>query len=129
MRTLKQRIFLASWQRRMASGGNCSSKERLFTVADAILNIPSIKAARLNRKVRSSNLQQNKTKTGNSQISLKLPQKFIRTEKSLPRVTRMSKKMLFRGSQPRRRVVLRQFQETAASSETQQQPNAVIQGE
>ena len=113
----------------MASGGNCSSKERLFTVADAIVNIPSIKAARLNRKVRSSNLQQNKTKTGNSQISLKLPQKFIRTEKPLPRVTRMSKKMLFRGSQPRRRVVLRQFQETSASSETQQQPNAVIQGE
>ena len=49
----------------MASGGNCSSKERLFTVADAIVNIPSTKAARLNRKVRSSNLQQNKSKTGN----------------------------------------------------------------
>ena len=49
----------------MASGGNCSSNERLFTVADAIVNIPSIKAARLNRKVRSSNLQQNKSKTEN----------------------------------------------------------------
>ena len=98
-------------------------------MADAIVNIPSIKAARLNRNVRSSNLQQNKTKTGNSRISLKLPQKFIRTEKPLPKVTRMSKKMLLQDSQPRRRVVLRQCQETAASNETKQQPNAVIKGD
>ena len=34
MRTLKQRILLASLQRPTASRGNCSSKGRLFTVAD-----------------------------------------------------------------------------------------------
>ena len=36
---------------------------KVFTVADALVNIPSIKAARLNRKMRSSNFQQNKQGT------------------------------------------------------------------
>ena len=43
-------------------------------MADATVNIPSMTTAHLNRKMRSSNLQQNKTKTGNSRISLKLPE-------------------------------------------------------
>ena len=115
IRTLKQGIFLASWQRPMASGGNCSSKGRFFTVANTIVNIPSMKAARLNRKMRGSNLQQNKTKTGNSRISLKLPQRFIRTQKPLPKETRWSKTMLLWDSQPCRRVVLRKRRETEAS--------------
>ena len=55
--TLKQGIFLVSWQRPTASERNCSkSKGRVFTVADAIVKISSIKSARLNSKMRRSNL-------------------------------------------------------------------------
>ena len=43
-------------------------------------------AACLNKEIRNSNLQQNKTKAGNSSISLKLPQRFIRMQKPLPKV-------------------------------------------
>ena len=74
-----------------------------------------MKAARLNRKMRSSNLQKNKTKTGNIRISLKLPQRFIKTQKSLPKGTNWSKTLLLWYSQPRRRVVLRQHRETEAN--------------
>ena len=81
---------------------------RFFIATDAIVNIPSMKAARLNRKMRSSNLQQNKAKTGNSRISLKLPQRFIRMQKTLPKRPRWNKMMLLWDSQSRRRVVLRQ---------------------
>ena len=136
MRTLKQGIFLASWQRLMVSGGNCSSMGRFFIAADAIVNIPSMKAARLNRKMRSSNLQQNKTKTGNSRISLKLPQRFIRMQKTLPKRPRWNKMMLLWDSQSRRRVVLRQRWDrnklesdfSSAANKTQQQRNAGVQG-
>ena len=95
----------------MASGGNCSSKGKFFTLADDIVNIPSVKAACLNRKMRSSNFQQNKAKTGNSRISLKLPQTFIRMQKPLLKGTRWSKTMLLWDSQPRRREVPRQYRE------------------
>ena len=95
----------------MTSGGNFSSKGKFFTVADAIVNIPSMKIARLYRKIRGSNLQQNKTETGNSRISRKLPQRFIRTQKPLPKGTRWSKRMLLWDSQPLIRVVLRQCRE------------------
>ena len=71
-----------------------------------------MKATHLNRKMRSSNLQQNKTKTGNSRISLKLPQRFIRTQKHILKEKKWSKTMLLWASQPRRRVVLRQRRDT-----------------
>ena len=80
---LKKKMFLASWQYLTASGESCFSKGRFFPVPDTIANIPSIKAARLNRKTRSSNIQQDKTKTGNSRISLKQPLSFIRMQKHL----------------------------------------------
>ena len=91
MKTLKQRIFLASWHCPMTSGGNCSSKGRFFTAADAIVNIRSTKTARLNRKMRSSSLEQNKTKSENGRISLKLPQSRIRMQKPFAKGTRWSK--------------------------------------
>ena len=47
---------------------------KFHIVVDAIVNKPSLKAACLNRKMKSSNLKQNKMKTGNNRISLKLPQ-------------------------------------------------------
>ena len=53
--------------------------------------------------------------TGNSSISLKLPQRFIRTQKPLPKGTRWSKTMLLWDRQPRRRVVLRQRRKTEAN--------------
>ena len=62
MKALNKGLFLASWKLLMASGGNCSSKRRFFTEANVIVNIPSMKTTCLNRKMRSSNLQQNKTK-------------------------------------------------------------------
>ena len=74
-----------------------------------------MKAARLNRKMRSSNLKEIKTKTGNSRISLKLPQSFIRMQKALWKGTRWSKTMLLRDSQQRRRVVLKQRWSTEAN--------------
>ena len=115
MRTLEQGVFLASWQRPTASGENCSSKGNFFTVADAIVNIPSMKAARFNRKMRSSNLKHNKTKTGNNRISLKLPESFIRMQKPLLKGSRWSKTMLLSDNQPHRRVVLRQRWEMEAN--------------
>ena len=79
-----------------------------------------MKGARLNRKMRSSNLQQNKTKTGRSRISLKLPQRFISRQKPLTKGKGWSKTILLWDSQPRKRMVLGQRQK--------QQPNAVVQG-
>ena len=93
-------------------GGNCRSKGRFFTAADSVVHM---KIARLNRKMRSSNLQQNNTKTGNIRISLQLPQSSIRMQKPLPKETRWSKTMLLRDSQPCRSVVLRQRRETEAN--------------
>ena len=61
--------------------------------------MPSTKAARLNREVRSSDLQRNKTKTGNSKISLKLPKSCIGMQKPLLKGTRWSKTMLIQDSQ------------------------------
>ena len=92
----------------MAQGGNSSSKGIFFNVTDATVNIPSMKAVCLNRKIGSSDLQQNKTKTGNNRISLKLSQRFHTMQKPLPKRTRWSKMMLPWNSQQRRRVVLRQ---------------------
>ena len=77
LRKLKQGIFLASWLRPTASGKTCFLKETFFTAEDAMVSISSTKAADLNRQMRSSNLQQNTTKTGNSRISLKLPKAVI----------------------------------------------------
>ena len=110
----------------MVSGGNCSSKRRFFTAAGAgsccfssfysdghpswkaswKVCLLFMKGARLSRKMRSDNLQQNKTKTGRNRISLKPPQRFISTQKFLPKGTRWSKTMLLWDSQPRRRMVL-----------------------
>ena len=73
------------------SGGNCPSNGRFFTAADAIVHV---KLAHLNRKLRSSNLQQNNTRTGNIRISLQLPQSSIRMQKALLKETRWSKTML-----------------------------------
>ena len=109
----------------MVSGGNCSSK-RFFTVAGAggccfsssysdghpswkaswKVCLLSMKGARLSKKMKSSNLQQNKTKTGRNRISLKPPQRFISTQKFLPKGTSWSKTMLLWDSQPHRRMVL-----------------------
>ena len=91
-----------------ASGRNCSSKKRLFSLAGAIVNIFSMKTFHINREMRSSNLQPNITKIENSRISLKLPQSRIRMQKSLPKITRWSKAILLQDSQPCRRVVLKQ---------------------
>ena len=102
-------------QRPTASGGNIFSKDRIFTAADAIVNVLSMKVSRLNREMRSSNLQQNKTKARNNRISLKLTQGCIRMYKPLPKETRWSKTMLHRDSQSHRKMVLRQCRETEAN--------------
>ena len=90
--------------------------QRFFTAVDAIVNITSMKAAHLNKEMMINNLQRNKTKTGNSMISVKLPKSCIRMQKPLLKGTRWSKTIMFQDSQPRRRVVLRQRQEKEANS-------------
>ena len=67
-----------------------------------------MKGLSLNRKMRSSNLQQNKTKTGNSRIPLKLPQNLIRMQKPPLKGESWSKTILLWANQLRRTVVSRQ---------------------
>ena len=78
---------------------------KVFYCGRCYSNIPSTKAVCLNREMRSSNLQQNKTKIGNSRISLKLTQSHIRMQKPIPKGARWSKMMLLRDNKLCRRVV------------------------
>ena len=77
MKKLKQGIFLASWQRLTASGGNFSSKGRFFTGVDAIVNILSTKTARLSKEINNINLQRKTTTT----------KKKNREQQDLPKAT------------------------------------------
>ena len=92
MKTLKQVIFLVSWQRLAASGGNCSSKGRFYAVADAIVKIPSTKAAHLNRVATS-----NRTKWK--------CQSYIRMQKSFSKIKRWNKMTL----QDKGRLFVKQY--------------------
>ena len=89
-------------------------RNNLFIAADAIVNIPTTKTAQ-EQEDEEQQPQTEQNKTGNSRISLKLPQRLIRTQKPLPKGKGWSKTMLLWDSQPRRRVMLRQRRETEAN--------------